>query len=236
MLHRDMVSEEEDFQYHPYFKDRPRGILTPHEREYLSGESEIEEGSQQERSIRQSIRNHVIHSILDFSIIRANLEDRDREMVFTPSVDGNIEPIEFYKNSNLTPADRPPEELAKVPVNYVNAAAIDIISFLFQQFDNPNSFARKTEEAIERSAYTAGHDIRADVEIDVEVGEPIEEIYDRLEQDGIVAMELRELRLLRDSGKLELVRYHELAAEWLNSDKTSYDLGLGKLDEEEKEE
>lgn len=61
---------------------RPRGILTPDDREYLTGMKELT--PQSERNTRARIRERLYHSILDFKLLWTHLDDRDLEMVFSP--------------------------------------------------------------------------------------------------------------------------------------------------------
>ncbi len=63
--------------------DRPRGILTPSDREFLLGQkTDYTEHSKKQK--RNRIRRRLRNAILDFSIIFEHLEERDREMVFDP--------------------------------------------------------------------------------------------------------------------------------------------------------
>jgi hypothetical protein len=63
--------------------DRPRGILTPSDRDFLLGrKTDYTEHSMKQK--RNRIRRRVRNAILDFSILFANLEERDRETVFDP--------------------------------------------------------------------------------------------------------------------------------------------------------
>ncbi|MGB9965684.1 hypothetical protein [Halobacterium sp. CBA1126] len=66
--------------------DRPRGILTPSDREFLLGQkTDYTEHSKKQK--RNRIRRRLRNAILDFSIIFEHLEERDREMVFDPDDD-----------------------------------------------------------------------------------------------------------------------------------------------------
>lgn len=60
---------------------RERGILSRADREYLLGESDIEEKSQQERNARGRIRQRVTNAMLDFTLLNRHLAVRDRQMV-----------------------------------------------------------------------------------------------------------------------------------------------------------
>lgn len=60
---------------------RPRGILTPRDRELLRGEIEYEH-RQQYSNRYKDIRGRIANSLLDFSLIRYALRDRDRKRIF----------------------------------------------------------------------------------------------------------------------------------------------------------
>lgn len=62
-------------------EDRDRGILTPDDRMYLRGEKEYS-SEQSEIDARYRIRKRIKDSILDFSVIFADLAQKDREQVF----------------------------------------------------------------------------------------------------------------------------------------------------------
>lgn len=57
-------------------------LLTPGQRDYLQGESDIEPSSANERAVRNRIRNRLRQSISDLSIINEHLEPRDLEQAF----------------------------------------------------------------------------------------------------------------------------------------------------------
>lgn len=75
-------------------KDRPRGILSKTDREYLLG-SKNYENEQSEANRRQDIRDRIKNSLQDFKIIWALLEQNDRDQVFSSlddeTVDNSIE-------------------------------------------------------------------------------------------------------------------------------------------------
>ncbi|MFC6718189.1 hypothetical protein ACFQGT_11170 [Natrialbaceae archaeon GCM10025810] len=63
--------------------DRPRGILTPSDRDFLLGrKTDYTEHSKKQK--RNRIRRRVRNAVLDFSILFEYLEDRDRNTVFDP--------------------------------------------------------------------------------------------------------------------------------------------------------
>ncbi|AEH39193.1 hypothetical protein [Halopiger xanaduensis] len=63
--------------------DRPRGILTPSDRDFLLGrKTDYKDHSKKQK--RNRIRRRVRNAILDFSILFEYMEERDRETVFDP--------------------------------------------------------------------------------------------------------------------------------------------------------
>jgi len=63
-----------------YDFDAP-GILTKKQRRYLLGESDIESGSQHERTIRSRIRERAGNILQDIEILSTGLEDRDIDQI-----------------------------------------------------------------------------------------------------------------------------------------------------------
>lgn len=61
---------------------RPRGILSQRDREYLVGESDIEQKTQKERNVRGDIRTRVKHALIDFTLLMNYLSPRDRQQIF----------------------------------------------------------------------------------------------------------------------------------------------------------
>jgi uncharacterized protein YfkK (UPF0435 family) len=63
--------------------DRPRGILTPSDRDFLLGrKTDYTEHSKKQK--RNRIRRRVRNAVIDFSILFEHLEQRDRETIFDP--------------------------------------------------------------------------------------------------------------------------------------------------------
>lgn len=63
--------------------ERPRGILTPSDRDFLLGrKTDYTEHSKKQK--RNRIRRRVRNAVLDFSILFEYLEERDRSTVFAP--------------------------------------------------------------------------------------------------------------------------------------------------------
>ncbi|WP_440764049.1 hypothetical protein [Natronorubrum sp. DTA7] len=66
--------------------DRPRGILTPSDRDFLLGrKTDYTDHSKKQK--RNRIRRRVRNAVLDFSILFEYMEERDRKTVFDPDDD-----------------------------------------------------------------------------------------------------------------------------------------------------
>jgi hypothetical protein len=81
-------------------QNNERGILTPSDRAYLTGESEMN-SKQSERNTRFRIRNRIQRSIQDFDIILANLDKKDQHKVFKKILTRDGEPIELTTSHEL---------------------------------------------------------------------------------------------------------------------------------------
>jgi hypothetical protein len=62
--------------------DRGSAALTPAQREYLRGESDIENNSSRERAIRARLRERLRYSILDLALVQNSIEPDDLEGAF----------------------------------------------------------------------------------------------------------------------------------------------------------
>lgn len=67
-------------------------LLTPGQRDYLLGNSDIDAGSANERATRARIRDRLTQGVGDLAILQANLESRDVEQAFDPIDFNDIEP------------------------------------------------------------------------------------------------------------------------------------------------
>jgi hypothetical protein len=66
--------------------DRPRGLLSQADREYLLGLTEMEH-EQSKRNAEARIRKRVTNGILDFYLLIRNLERKDRRQIFEKGLD-----------------------------------------------------------------------------------------------------------------------------------------------------
>lgn len=65
---------------------RPRGILSPADRAYLTGEADLK-SDQSAYDARYRIRERVRHALLDFELLFEHLAEQDRTQVFSPDAD-----------------------------------------------------------------------------------------------------------------------------------------------------
>lgn len=72
----------DDKQDQPRPKQRPRGILSPADRQFLRGEKELSDSA--ERNARQRIRERVHASLADFELLWTFLSERDLQLLFDP--------------------------------------------------------------------------------------------------------------------------------------------------------
>ena len=66
--------------------DRDRGMLSPADRAYLRGETELA-SVQSERNTRARIRDRIHDSLFDFEVLVEHLSERDRRLVFGDRLD-----------------------------------------------------------------------------------------------------------------------------------------------------
>lgn len=67
-------------------ESRPRGVLSPADRAYLTGEADLT-SDQSEYDARYRIRERLGHSLLDFRLLFDHLSEADRRQVFAPAAD-----------------------------------------------------------------------------------------------------------------------------------------------------
>lgn len=72
---------------------RERGILTKSDREFLTGDSDIEPESHSERKSRERIRNRTKNALLDMWLLFEELEQRDLEQIFMPENDARSDSL-----------------------------------------------------------------------------------------------------------------------------------------------
>jgi len=79
-------------------ENRPRGMLTPKDRELLRGEIEYEH-PQQYSNRRRDIRERIANGLLDFNVIQYLLKDKDRKLIFRdPSSAADVDDPPFVES------------------------------------------------------------------------------------------------------------------------------------------
>jgi hypothetical protein len=130
--------------------DRARGILSKADRRLLTGESDIEPKSQQERNARARIRERLGAGLRDFELLAdpAYLEDRDlkrvREPSDTPAETESEELVPEWRNPDSTQTEEPhidPE---------ITNALIEIVAFTFRMKPKPLYLERVLKAGLRR--------------------------------------------------------------------------------------
>ena len=116
-----MVSE-----YDPENLERPRGMFSTADREYLLGESAIEAKTQAERNRRARIRERLTHTLLDFTLV-AGIEQRDRDTVFQRDDDTAGE---------------------SQRISALHQSIMDLLGFLYQELENHPDAGISFEECL----------------------------------------------------------------------------------------
>ena len=140
--------------------ERDRGILTPSDRAFLTGESEMQT-EQSKRDARYRIRNRLYNGILDFEIFLSSMEAKDREKTFEKFLDEEEYP------SGIAP-DHP---------------LIQILAFLYMGIDGQGKqFDETLTLAIKEAERHRGRIVNnIDVKIAVESEQPnVDELLNRI--------------------------------------------------------
>jgi hypothetical protein len=186
----------------PFDTNRDRGILSTRERDYLLGESDgIDPGSAAERAIRQSIRNHLTHTILDFPLIHQEMQKRDLNTVFDPP----SEPGQKRR-----------------PTSSVQSSAADMVAFLYRVYRSEYQLELLIKNGIECEAERRGDPVHARVSIDLFPDE-LAETEQRFDEHGIDAVSYRDLRELWGDDRLTDDEFIEAAEQWADRWQTDYE-------------
>jgi hypothetical protein len=131
-------------------KTRDRGILTPADRAFLTGQSTME-SEQSKRDARYRIRNRLSNGVLDFEVLLSSLEAKDRQKVFEKFLDEDEYPGGITSTHPLTRA----------------------LSFFYVGIDEQEEFDEVLELAIEEAERHRGRVVNnIDVEISVDSEQP----------------------------------------------------------------
>lgn len=165
--------------------ERPRGILTKADREYLTGKSDLEPQSHGERRARERIRERVINAFLDFRILERHLEHRDRDRIFSAFDSSQIFPDDTDARLYGMGAD---EHFGALP---------DTLAFIYRGIENledePSSseFELILEHAITRAknppdaAIYMPYDVEVTVEKAAREEVDIDTLVERFKSDNI---------------------------------------------------
>ncbi|SDZ92501.1 hypothetical protein SAMN04488065_1253 [Haloplanus vescus] len=173
--------------------ERPRGILTPDDRQYLRGEKDLSDSA--ERNARQRIRDRIQESLADFELLWTCLPERDLHLLFAPD-------------------DQQAHQKLRSSAHYA-------IAFLrLGLWTNEDLHPDRIADAIEQAAFAAGKLAHADVQLDTEPAPEgdlllaamrdknnrIAEIRDRVEEDDLEPS--REAALRQEAHREATFLYH----------------------------
>lgn len=152
-------------------KDRETALLTPAQRKYLHGDSDIKKKSSHERAVRSRIRNRVRNGVFDLALLHHYIETRDLKMAFDDDNSG-----------------KPPEEMRHILNNTSSAIALIfdgvILSSGYEYTpvgESPDNdihtmLSEFIETAIENIYVNRGENVEdVNVTIDTEFGTPLSE-------------------------------------------------------------
>jgi len=142
-------------------EDRPRGILSPTDREYLCGHKEYAQ-PQTDANRRQAIRERVVNGLEDFALLSVLLEPGEREKVF---------------------AELGQEETDEALASMVAFAYLGVEGER-HRFETCLEHGILQGATVRQFSHTVGRATDADVSISVEYDPNIEALYQRFEDNG----------------------------------------------------
>lgn len=161
-------------------------ILTPSQREYLRGKSDIEEESDRERMTRSRIRSRIRAGVQDFALVLERLD------------------LEDIKKAFETPAQD------EVEVEYGLESMIALVYLFYMDIDKPgwvaseDLFEKRIESAIVLALNQVGESANnVDVGIEVARGDPLDDLLGK----GIQELSLTELDQLHRAKKIDREAY-----------------------------
>jgi hypothetical protein len=182
--------------------DRDSALLTPTQRAYYRGKSDIDPGSSRERVVRQRTRQRLRDGVLDLGLLAGNIEDRDLERSFDddwePGADDPFGVIHLF--NQVSPALSLVFAGTSLESKYPTATepGEDAVPETLEMFE---SFVT---DAIGRMYVDRGLEVESvDVSIDVSLGDGLDDLAERDLRD------LSESRLeqLLTSGAISPQRY-----------------------------
>lgn len=167
--------------------DRPRGILSPTDREYLCGMKDYSH-DQTELNRRQAIRERTIEGIRDFNLLWLLLEQTEWEKV-----------MEAFDTEEL------------------NGAFSSILAFMYIGIDQDTGRMRQILERglylganYDTSGRWSGRANTVDVDIDIEYEPNVDQLYERLQDGEGGQLTPGEIGALVKAGKLDSADLEEL--------------------------
>jgi len=167
--------------------DRPRGILTQADREYLCGLKEYAH-AQSEANRKQDIRERVMNSLKDFGLLYHFLDGSELNKIFSTlgdeSTDICIEGIVAFAYLGLG-QDRPRLE-ERIEHGVLRGANLN------------------------KSGRRVGAAMTADVSINIDYGPDVDKLYKQIQEGQIDQLTPSEIGALVQAGKLEANDLHKL--------------------------
>lgn len=165
--------------------DRGRGVLNQRQREYLLGESDIEEKSPAERAIRQDIRENLRNAIMDFPILLNELEDRDLDRAFHPN----------------TPKRRWSDKVTNSVSSLVGIAYLS----------DEAVFETKAKQGIAAAERRKGWEVEVHLEFSVDRTDELAQLIEEIDEYGADAdLSIDELNTLLAAGEIDRSLYGEM--------------------------
>ena len=152
--------------------DRPRGVLTPIDREYLRGVSAVEPGSSHERNVRGRIRERSKNGLLDGDLLFARLESRDRQRIFESADDLQFSRSAQKNTERVSDVDSPP--LVEGICGWIG------LIYLEKEAD----FSSLIEKAIEDVHTKRGWLAEAEIDIEVTQKRSAKEVLREVQESG----------------------------------------------------
>lgn len=172
----------DEFSDEPVFepKDRPRGVFSPTDREYLFGLKEYTH-PQSEANREQSIRERIQNALLDFRLIWALVDPDERE-----------------------------KTLDEMDQEDLNQGIESIITFAYFALDkNLTELERRIERGVLAGANSPidgqdqGQATNVDVSIDIDYDPDVQPLYRKLQEGKASQLTPEEIGVLVKAGKLE---------------------------------
>ncbi|WP_436931967.1 hypothetical protein [Halosimplex halobium] len=169
-------------------------LLTENQRKYLTGESDIEAKSAQERAIRARIRNRLYQSVLDLGLLQQHLEHRDLAKAFE---DPNGTLISATIHDNIDSA------LGILLEGVIENRGEDIESV----GQTEEILEDVLEEALTIMYLSRGQSVdQVHVSLDVDLGESLDEMA----QEDLEQLRPEELRQLAITGRISFEKYEKI--------------------------